>query len=93
MLQELAEYHYATQRQRLQEHITSALSDISLSDSSDSISLRSDLGSPISIDTPDINISSDASMDSDNPPSPTSSETDSMDSVSDFELEYYFNWS
>ena len=93
MLQELAEYHYATQKQRLQEHITSALSDISLSDSSDSISLRSDLGSPISIDTPDINISSDASMDSDNPPSPTSSETDSMDSVSDFELEYYFNWS
>jgi hypothetical protein len=49
--------------------------------------------SMISIDTPDINISSDGSMHTDDPASPASnSDTDSLHSISDFEIEYYINW-
>ena len=44
------------------------------------------------IDTPDVDISSDASMHSNNPPSPTSGSDDSLYSISDFEVEYYTNW-
>jgi hypothetical protein len=49
--------------------------------------------SMISIDTPDIHISSDGLMYTDDPASPTSnSDTDSLHSISDFETEYYINW-
>jgi hypothetical protein len=95
MLQELSEHHRTTQHQRFRARVTSALSDISSSGSSElseSMSL-SDLASPMSIDTPDINISSDASMPSDDPASSTSSsDADSSYSISDFEAEYYTNW-
>jgi hypothetical protein len=51
------------------------------------------VGSPISIDTPDIHISSDISMPSNDALSPTSSsDSDSMDSISDFEVLYNQGW-
>jgi hypothetical protein len=53
----------------------------------------SPIASPISIDTPDIHISSDISMLSDDlPSSPSGESSDSDDSLSGFELEYYLSW-
>ena len=46
----------------------------------------------MSIDTPDIDVSSDISIHSDGPTSTTtSSDTDSLSSISDFKVEYYAN--
>jgi hypothetical protein len=93
MLQELAEHHRTTQQRRFRTHAASALSDLSSSGTSDSetMSLFSDLASLMSIDTPDVNISSDVSIPSDGPGSSiSSSDTDS--SISNFEVEYYMNW-
>ena len=53
---------------------------------------ESDLASLMSIDTPNINVSSDISIHSDNPLPTSSSNTDSLFSVSDFKVEYYINW-
>lgn len=91
MLQELAEHHNRSQQQRLRQRIASALSDVSSSGTSDSMSEVSDLASLMSIDTPDVDVSSDASMHSNDPPA-SGSDTDSLYSVSDFEVEYYTNW-
>ena len=47
------------------------------------------------IDMPDINVSSDISIHSDDlalPTSTSSSDTDGLFSISDFEVEYYANW-
>ena len=52
----------------------------------------SDLASLMSIDTPDIDVSSDMSMHSDDPFPTSSSDTDSLISIADFEVEYYINW-
>ena len=46
----------------------------------------------MSIDTPDVDVSSDISMHSDDPLPTSSSDTDSLFSISDFETEYYVNW-
>jgi hypothetical protein len=96
MLDELAAHHRSTQRQRFQRQISEVLSD--LSDFSDHSSHLS-FGSPISIDTPDIRISSDFSMhstsdhgDRHNTSAASISGSDSDVSVSDFEAEYYRNW-
>jgi hypothetical protein len=92
MLEELREHHLTTQRQRFQERVAAALSDVSSPGSSDSMSVvyESDAGSVMSIDTPDIQISSDGYIHTDDPSS--SSDTDSLDSISDFEINYYINW-
>jgi hypothetical protein len=95
MLEELREHHNTTRQQRFRERVASALSDISSSGTSDSMSVVSDASaaSLMSIDTPDVHILSDGFMSTDDPTSPTSnSETDSLHSVSDFEIEYYINW-
>ena len=96
MLEELREHHLTTQRQRFRERVASALSDVSLSGTSDSMSVVSEsdasTGSFMSIDTPDIHILSDGltGMDTDDPSSTTSSSD--TDSISDFEINYYINW-
>jgi len=82
MLEELAVHSQSIWQQQFQQHINDALSNLSESDISDSSQPLSSFGSPISIDTPDIMISSDILMSSDH---------SSMDS-SDFEVEYYQNW-
>jgi hypothetical protein len=96
MLQELTEHCHTIQRRHFQQFIASALSDVSSSgtSTSDLMSEVSDLASLISIDTPDIDVSSDISMHSDNPfsTSGSDSDTDSMFSISDFKVEYYHNW-
>jgi len=93
MLQELREHHHTTQQHRFQNRVASALSDLSSSGTSDSTSIFSDSASLMSIDTPDIRISSDEFMHTDACASPTSSsDTDSLHSISDFEVEYYINW-
>jgi hypothetical protein len=89
MLEELAQHHRIRQKQLLRQRIASALSDISSSGTSD-MSEASDLVSSMSIDTPDIEISSDISMHSDDPLPTSSSDTNST--FSDFEVEYYGNW-
>jgi hypothetical protein len=99
MLQELTEHCCTIQQQCFQQCITSALSDVSSSVTSTSDSMsevsESDLASLMSINTPDINVSSDVSMHSDDT-FPTSSaelsDTNSLVSISDFEMEYYMNW-
>ncbi|KAH9955579.1 hypothetical protein BGW80DRAFT_1466924 [Lactifluus volemus] len=60
MLEELAAHHQSIQQQRFQQQVTKVLSDLS-EDISDS-SQPSPFGSPISIDTPNVMISSDISM-------------------------------
>jgi hypothetical protein len=99
MLDELVAHHQSTQRQRFRQRINDALSDISESESDLSDSSRiSPFSSPISIDTPDIMISSDISMrsGSDHAPTITASistlDTDTVSSIADFEVEYYHNW-
>ena len=94
MLNELSQHHRTSQQQRFQQRIASALSDISSSgtSASDLISEVSDLASLMSIDTPDIDVSSDMSMHSDDPFPTSSSDTDSLFSIADFEVEYYINW-
>ena len=96
MLQELTEHHRTSQQQHLQQRIASAVSDISSSgtSASDMMSEVSDLASLMSIDTPDIDVSSDISIhsDHDNPLPTSSSDTDSLLLISDFEVEYYRNW-
>ena len=52
----------------------------------------SDLASLMSIDTPDIDVSSDMSMHSDDPFPTSSFNTDSLFSIADFKVEYYINW-
>jgi hypothetical protein len=74
----------------MQQSVMSALSDLSSSDSESNASSHFDMGSPISIDTPDIHISSDISMPSNAALSPTLS--DSMDSISDFKVLYCHSW-
>ena len=89
MLEELAVHSQSIWQRRFQQRINDAISDLSESDISDSSQPLSSFGSPISIDTPDIMISSDISMSSDH------SSTDSSDSeisITDFEVEYYQNW-
>jgi hypothetical protein len=92
MLEELREHHLTTQRQRFRRLVAAALSDVSSSGTSDSMSVvsESDAGSIMSIDTPDIQISSDGNIPTDDPSSPTSSFD--TDSISDFEINYYINW-
>ena len=94
MLQELTQHHCTSQQWHLQQRIASALSDISSSgtSASDLMSEVSDLASLMSMDTPDIDISSDISIHSDNPLPTSDSDTDSLFSISDFEVEYYMNW-
>ena len=95
MLQELTQHHHTSQQRRLQQHITSAVSDISSSgtSASDLMSEVSDLALLMSIDTPDIDVSSDISIHSDNPLPTSGSDTDdSLFSISDFKVEYYMNW-
>ena len=94
MLEELTQHHRTRQRRRWQQRIASALSDISSSETSDLMSEvdESDGASLMSIDTPDIDISSDISIPSDIPLPTSSSDTDSLFSISDFEVEYYVNW-
>lgn len=80
MLNELSQHHHTSQQQRFQQRIASALLDISSSgtSASDLMSEVSDLASLMSIDTPDINVSSDMSMHSDYPFPTSSSNTDSL---------------
>ena len=96
MLDELKQHHHTSQQHRLRQRIASALSDISSSGTSESasdlMSEVSDLASLMSIDTPDINVSSDISIPSDGPLPSSGSNTDSLFSISDFEVEYYMNW-
>jgi hypothetical protein len=96
MLDELEQHHHTSQQHRLRQHITSALSDISSSGTSelasDLMSEVSDLASLMSINTPDIDVSSDISIHSDGPLPSSGSNTDSLFSISDFEVEYYMNW-
>ena len=94
MLQELTEHHRTSLQQCLQQCIASAVSDILSSETSasDSMSEVSDPMSLMSIDTPDIDVSSNISIHSDDPLPTSSSDTDSLFSVSDFEVEYYTNW-
>ena len=93
MLEELREHHLTTQQQRFRERVAAALSDVSSSGTSDSMSVvsESDADSVMSIDTPDIQISSDGILDPSSSTS-SSSDTDSLDSISDFEINYYINW-
>ena len=93
MLQELTEHHRTTQQRRFRRRVASALSDVSSSGTSTDSEAMS-LASRMSIDTPDINVSSDVSMPPDNLAlSPSSSDgTDSLYSISDFEVEHYANW-
>jgi hypothetical protein len=92
MLQELTEHHRTSQQQRFRQRIASLLSDISsLGTSASDLMSASDVSdaSLMSIVTPDIDVSSDISMHSDNP---LSSDTDSLFSITDFEMKYYTNW-
>ena len=94
MLQELMEHHHTSQQQCFQQHIFPMLSDISSSGTSAS-NLMSEVSelSLLSIDTPDIDVSFDISIHSDGPTSiTTSSDTDSLSSISDFKVEYYAIW-
>lgn len=97
MLQELTQHHLTSQQRRLRQRIASAMSDMSSSGTSASDLMsevsESDLVSVMSIDTPDIDISSDISIHSDDPLPTSGSDTDnSLFSISDFEVEYYMNW-
>ena len=97
MLEELRQHHLMTQQQRFQDRVASALSDLSSSGTSDSMSVVSEsdsnASSVMSIDTPDILTSDGFIMDTDNPASATSSsDTDSLHSISNFEIDYYINW-
>jgi hypothetical protein len=95
MLDELEQHHRTSQQHRLRQRIASAMSDISSGTSesaSDLMSEVSDLASLMSIDTPDIDVSSDISIHSDGPLPSSGSDTDSLFSISDFEVEYYMNW-
>ena len=96
MLDELKQHHRTSQQHRLRQHIASALSDISSSGTSESasdlMSEVSDLASLMLINTPDINVSSDISIHSDGPLPSSGFDTDSLFSISDFEVEYYMNW-
>ena len=122
MLNELEQHHRTSQQHHLQQRITSALSDISSSGTSESasdlMSEVSDLASLMSINTPDIDVKqkilksftdsvfitkyyleenrelllSDISIHSDGPLPSSGSDTDSLFSISDFEVEYYMNW-
>ena len=71
MLNELSQHHPTSQQQRFQQRIASALSDISSSgtSTSDLMSEVSDLASFMSINTLDIDVSSNMSMHSDDPSS------------------------
>ena len=71
MLQELAEHHHTTQQQQFQERVASLLLDVSSSGTSNSMLVASGPLSLMSINTPDIEVSSDASMSGD-PASPAS---------------------
>jgi hypothetical protein len=93
MLEDLVAHHQSTRQQRFQQCITEMFSDVSETDVSDS-SQPSPFGSPISIDTPDIMVSSDISMhsESDHTSAASISSSDSNVSITDFEAEYYQNW-
>ena len=93
MLKDLVTHHQSTWQQRFWQHATEILSDISETDVSDS-SQPSLFGSPISIDTPDIMVSSDISMhsESDRTSAASISSSDSDVSITNFEAEYYRNW-
>ena len=88
MLEELTAHHRVLQRQRFQRTISELLSDLSETDSSDSSHFS--IGSPISIDTPDILATSDISMSSMSDHITSTSESTGSDmSISNFEAEYY----
>jgi hypothetical protein len=93
MLEDLVAHHQSTRQQRFRQRATEMLSDVSETDVSDS-SQPSPFGSPISIDTPDIMVSSDVSMhsESDRTSAASISSSDSDVSITDFEAEYYRNW-
>jgi hypothetical protein len=92
MLDELAAHHRSVQEQRLRKHVAEAVSDLSDSDLSASDLSMLSLFSPISIDTPDIMISSDISMHSGHSSAASIGSAVSNESVVDFELEYFHNW-
>jgi hypothetical protein len=91
MLEELAAHHWSIQQQRFHQQVTEVLSNVS-EDMSDS-SRPSLVGSPISIDMPNIMISSDISMhpESDRALAASIISSDSEVSITDFEVEYYQN--
>jgi hypothetical protein len=93
MLDELTVHAWAIQQQQAQQHISDLFSDLSDGCVSDSSGL-SPFGSPISIDTPDILVSSDISLyaPSNGSNHSASISTDSDISISDLEEEYYWNW-
>jgi hypothetical protein len=102
LLDELAAHNRYIQEQCLQRQLSAALSDLSSSSSPSSppspSSSRFSFGSPISIDTPDVHISSDISFCSRSFSNmSTSSRASSLDldsepSFSDLEEEFYLDW-
>jgi hypothetical protein len=97
MLEELTAHARSIRQQRFEQHVSELFSDLSESDSSHFS--FSPIGSPISIDTPDILISSDVSVHSSNMSMRSSldsiasvSGSDSDISMLEFELEYFQNW-
>lgn len=102
MLEDLIAHHRATQQRRLQEYVRDVLSDLSETDLDHSDpssrpsfgSSRFSVGSPISIDTPDVHVSSDISFSPQESGSQSDpmSESDSVMSIDDFQAEYYTNW-
>ena len=92
MLEELTAHHRSTQQQRFRQRISEVLSDLSEADLSDySSQSHLSFGSPISIDTPDIMISSDISAHSGSDHASIASIGSDI-SIRDFEAEYYENW-
>ena len=93
MLQELTEHHHTSQQLCFRQCIASTLLDISsLGTSASELMSEVSESDLTSIDTPDIDASSDISIHSDDPLPTSSSDTDSLFLVSDFEVEYYINW-
>jgi hypothetical protein len=97
MLDDLAAHHRSIRQRRFRYNIAEIFSDLSESGDSDSSHFSSGSPlSPISIDTPDIHISSDISMrslsDDGHDTSSISFTSDSEGSIADFEVEYFFNW-
>ena len=91
MLQELTEHHHMSQCQRFWKCITSVLSNVSSSGTSTS-DLVSEVSDLMLINMPDINVSSNISIHSNGPLPTSSSDSDSLCSILDFEVEYYKNW-
>jgi hypothetical protein len=92
MLKELVAYYQSIQQQQFHQQVTKVLSDIS-KDMSDLL-WPLPVGSPISIDMPDIMIFLDISMhpESDHTSATSIISSDSEVLITDFEVEYYQNW-